>query len=98
MTIEQARTRIETLRKTIARHARLYYENDAPDISDYEYDALFRELTELEEAWPELAVQDSPTTRVGGKASEKFAKVTHPVKMGSLTDVFDADELRAFLT
>ena len=98
MTIEQARTRIETLRKTIAHHARLYYENDAPEISDYEYDALFRELTELEEAWPELAVQDSPTKRVGGKASEKFAKVTHPVKMGSLTDVFDADELRAFLT
>ena len=98
MTIEQARTRIQSLRKTIAHHAKLYYENDAPEISDYEYDALFRELTELEEAWPELAEKDSPTKRVGGQASEKFAKVTHPVKMGSLTDVFDAEELRAFLT
>ena len=98
MTIEQARTRIQSLRKTITHHAKLYYENDAPEISDYEYDALFRELTELEEAWPELAETDSPTRRVGGQASEKFAKVTHPVKMGSLTDVFDADELRAFLT
>lgn len=98
MTIEQARSRIEILRKTIAHHAKLYYENDAPEISDYAYDALFRELTELEEAWPELADKDSPTRRVGGQAGEKFAKVTHPVKMGSLTDVFDADELRAFLT
>lgn len=98
MTIEAARSRIAELRKTIEHHAKLYYENDAPEISDYEYDALFRELTELEEAYPELATADSPTRRVGGDASEKFAKVTHPVKMGSLTDVFDLDELRAFLT
>lgn len=97
MTIEDARSRIDALRKTIAHHAKLYYENDAPEISDYAYDALFRELTELEAAFPELASADSPTRRVGGAASEKFAKVTHPVKMGSLTDVFDFDELRAFL-
>lgn len=97
MTIEDARSRIDALRKTIAHHAKLYYENDAPEISDYAYDALFRELTELEAAFPELASADSPTRRVGGAASEKFAKVTHPVKMGSLTDVFDYDELRAFL-
>lgn len=98
MNIETARSRIAELRKTIEHHAKLYYENDAPEISDYEYDALFRELTELEEAYPELATADSPTHRVGGTASEKFAKVTHPVKMGSLTDVFNLDELRAFLT
>ena len=98
MTVKEARTRIETLRKTIAHHAKLYYENDAPEISDYEYDALFRELTELEEAFPSLASADSPTGRVGGRADEKFTKVTHPVKMGSLTDVFDEEELRAFLT
>ncbi len=61
MTVKEARTRIETLRKTIAHHAKLYYENDAPEISDYEYDALFRELTELEEAFPSLASADSPT-------------------------------------
>ena len=98
MTEKEARARIDLLRKTIAHHAKLYYENDAPEISDYEYDALFRELTELEEAWPVLAAEDSPTRRVGGRAGEKFAKVTHPVKMGSLTDVFDEEELRTFLT
>ncbi len=97
MTEKEARARIAALRKTIAHHAKLYYEKDAPEISDYEYDALFRELTELEEAYPDAASGDSPTRRVGGRASEKFAKVTHPVKMGSLTDVFDMDELRAFL-
>ena len=97
MTEKEARARIAALRKTIAHHAKLYYEKDAPEISDYEYDALFRELTELEEAYPDAASWDSPTKRVGGRASEKFAKVTHPVKMGSLTDVFDMDELRAFL-
>ncbi len=98
MTIEEARVRVAELKKTIAHHAKLYYENDAPEISDYAYDALFRELTELEEAYPALATADSPTKRVGGVAGEKFAKVTHPVKMGSLTDVFDYEELRAFLT
>jgi len=97
MTSKEARAQIEALRKTIAHHAKLYYEDDAPEISDYEYDALFRQLTELEEAWPEEAAGDSPTRKVGGRAGEKFAKVTHPVKMGSLTDVFDTDELRAFL-
>ena len=96
MTEKEARARIAALRKTIAHHAKLYYENDAPEISDYEYDALFRELTQLEALWPDAAA-DSPTQRVGGRASEKFAKVTHPVKMGSLTDVFDPEELRAFL-
>ena len=97
MTVKEARAQIEALRKTIAHHAKLYYENDAPEISDYEYDALFRQLTELEEAYPEAAGGDSPTKRVGGRAGDKFAKVTHPVKMGSLTDVFDTEELRAFL-
>ncbi|MBE6614898.1 MAG: NAD-dependent DNA ligase LigA [Ruminococcaceae bacterium] len=97
MNEKEARARIAALRKTIAHHAKLYYEKDAPEISDYEYDALFRELTELEEAYPDAAAEDSPTKRVGGRASEKFAKVTHPVKMGSLTDVFDEEELRSFL-
>ncbi len=98
MTEKEAIARIQTLRETIAYHARLYYENDAPEISDYEYDALFRELTDLEKAWPQSVTADSPTHRVGGAPSGKFAKVTHPVKMGSLTDVFDTEEFRAFLT
>ncbi len=98
MTEQEAVARIKALRETLAHHAKLYYENDAPEISDYEYDALFRELTELEKAYPNATTEDSPTRRVGGAPSEKFAKVTHPVKMGSLTDVFDVEELRAFLT
>ncbi|MBQ7922709.1 MAG: NAD-dependent DNA ligase LigA [Clostridia bacterium] len=89
--------RMEELRQKIAYHADLYYNKDNPEISDYEYDALFRELTELEEANPQFASADSPTRNVGGNASEKFSKVIHPVKMGSLTDVFDEAELRAFL-
>ena len=75
----------------------MYYENDAPEISDYEYDMMFRELTELEENNPEFMTPDSPTRRVGGKALDKFEKFTHNVKMGSLTDVFSMDELRGFL-
>ncbi|MBR2343183.1 MAG: NAD-dependent DNA ligase LigA [Clostridia bacterium] len=93
---EAARTRIEYLRREIEYNSRLYYENDAPKISDYEYDAMFRELTELEAAYPELDSPTSPTKRVGGRALDKFEKFSHSVRMGSLTDVFSADELHAF--
>ena len=89
--------RIEFLRAEIAKNSRLYYENDAPAISDYEYDMMFRELVELEEKYPELKSPDSPTHRVGGRALDKFEKVTHGVKMDSLTDVFSFEELSAFL-
>ena len=93
----EAAIRIEYLRETIERNARLYYENDAPEISDYEYDALFRELGELEEKFPELDSPTSPTKRVGGRALDKFEKFTHTVRMGSLTDVFSEDELNDFV-
>ncbi|MCQ2423610.1 MAG: NAD-dependent DNA ligase LigA, partial [Clostridia bacterium] len=73
--ISEARARIEALRETIRKNAVLYYEKDAPVISDYEYDALFRELQELEAAFPSLDDPASPTHRVGGSASEKFRKV-----------------------
>lgn len=95
--ISEARARIDVLRETIRKNAVLYYEKDAPVISDYEYDALFRELQELEAAFPSLDDPASPTHRVGGSASEKFRKVTHPVKMGSLADVFSFNELAAFV-
>ena len=88
--------RIEFLREEIRKNSKLYYENDAPAISDYEYDMMFRELCELEEKYPELKSPDSPTHRVGGKALDKFEKVTHGVRMDSLTDVFSFDELRTF--
>ena len=96
MNTEQARERILALRETIERNARLYYEKDAPLISDYEYDALFRELCELEAAFPALDSPTSPTKRVGGRALDKFEKVAHRVRMGSLTDVFSVGELREF--
>ena len=96
MTKEKATERAEYLRRQINENSRLYYELDAPQISDYEYDMMFRELTELEESFPEIKTPDSPTVRVGGKALDKFEKFTHSVRMGSLTDVFSFDELSAF--
>ena len=96
MTKQEAEKRIRYLRETIEYNARLYYEEDAPKISDYEYDALFRELGDLEREFPELDSATSPTKRVGGRALDKFEKFTHTVQMGSLTDVFSYDELVDF--
>lgn len=96
MTLHEAMERAGELREKIVYNSRLYYENDAPEISDYEYDMMFRELTELEEKYPEIKTPDSPTVRVGGRALDRFEKHTHTVRMGSLTDVFSFDELRDF--
>ena len=93
----EALARIEFLRKKIEYHAKLYYEKDAPEITDDEYDAMFRELGDLERAFPEFDSPASPTKRVGGRASEKFGKVTHRVRMDSLIDVFSEEELCDFL-
>ncbi len=92
-----AEKRIKYLREQIVYNSKLYYENDAPAISDYEYDAMFRELSDLENEYPELDSPTSPTKRVGGKALDKFVKFTHSVQMGSLTDVFSYDELADFV-
>ena len=97
MNKSEAKKRTEYLRAVIEHNSRLYYEQDAPEISDYEYDALFRELQELEAEFPELDSPTSPTKRVGGRALDKFEKFAHRVKMGSLTDVFSEDELCEFL-
>ena len=97
MTRAEAESRIAALREKIEYNSRLYYECDAPEISDYEYDAMFRELCDLESAFPELDSPTSPTKRVGGRALDKFEKYTHTVRMGSLTDVFSEEELSDFL-
>ena len=89
--------RINHLRALIKYHSKRYYENDAPEISDFEYDKLFEELKELEKEHPEYYDPTSPTQRVGGEALDKFEKVTHEVRMGSLTDVFDFDSLVEFI-
>ena len=94
--LEQARQRVQELRTVIEKNNRLYYDQDAPELEDFEYDALTRELKELEAAYPELITPASPTQHVGGTPSGRFAKVTHTVKMESLLDAFSYDELRDF--
>ena len=93
---EQTRARAAELRETLTRANRLYHEQDAPEMPDAEYDRLFRELTELEAAHPELVTPDSPTQRVGAPADGPLGDVEHRVPMLSLGNAFDHDELRAF--
>jgi len=89
--------RIKELRESLTYHAKLYYVYDSPEISDYEYDMMFAELKALEEKHPELEDPASPTHRVGGKALDKFEKVTHSVRMNSLSDVFSFEEVDDFI-
>ena len=91
------RGELEALRREVAYHARKYYVDDAPEISDYDYDMLYRRLEELEAAHPEFFDPESPTQRVGGAPLERFEKVTHRVPLNSLTDVFSFEELKEYL-
>src|SRR5919205_2380398 len=88
------RGRIEDLREQIRKHNRLYYVEDAPEISDAEYDALYKELDDLEAAHPELVTPDSPTQRVGGEPLEGFEEVRHAIPMLSLANARETEELR----
>lgn len=90
------RERAEKLKEQLNYHIKRYYDEDAPEITDYEYDMMMRELKEIEAEFPQLITSDSPTQRVGGTASEKFAPVVHTVRMESLLDAFGEDELDAF--
>ena len=96
MELEQARKRVAELREVIERNTRLYYMDNAPELEDFEYDALTRELKALEAQYPALVTPDSPTQHVNEAASSKFSKVAHAVKMESLQDAFSYDELRDF--
>ena len=96
MELSEARKRAEELRAIIEKNNRLYYDQDAPELEDFEYDALTRELKAIEAEYPQLVTASSPTQHVGGTASSKFSKVTHAVKMESLQDAFSLDELRDF--
>jgi DNA ligase (NAD+) len=91
-----ARKRIDALVEALNRHARLYYLEDAPEVSDAEYDRLFRELQELESRHPGLIRPDSPTQRIGAPPAEGFPSVEHRVPMLSLDNAMDAEGLRAF--
>ncbi len=92
------RREIVELRETLNEAGHLYYVLDAPTMPDYEYDRLLRRLEELEAAHPEEVTPDSPTQRIGGKILSQFEEVRHDVPLESLQDVFDADEVQAFLT
>jgi DNA ligase (NAD+) len=88
--------RVKELRELIRRHEHAYYVLDQPEVSDAEYDALFLDLRRIEEENPDLLTPDSPTQRVGGEASDQFAKVRHRSMMLSLQNAFDEEEIRAF--
>ncbi|MBR2011057.1 MAG: NAD-dependent DNA ligase LigA [Clostridia bacterium] len=89
--------KIRALREQLAYHAKRYYVDDAPEISDFEYDRMYHELLALEEANPAFFDPSSPTQRVGGAPLDKFEQVTHTVQMNSLSDVFSFEELGDFL-
>ncbi|MBQ1452758.1 MAG: NAD-dependent DNA ligase LigA [Ruminococcus sp.] len=91
-----AQKRVAELTEIIEYHNNLYYNQDEPEISDFEYDMLLRELEDLEAEFPDLKLPDSPTNKVGGSAGAKFSPVTHAVVMESLHDSFSHDELRDF--
>ncbi len=96
MDIENARQKAENLREQIIYHNDRYYNQDSPEINDYEYDMLLKELEEIESEFPELITPDSPTQKVGGQAGEKFSPVEHAVPMESLHDSFSHDEIKDF--
>ncbi len=93
----EAKVRISQLTEQLNAANYKYYVLDDPEMPDFEYDRLLRELEELEAKYPEYALPDSPTTRVGGQALSQFEKVIHPVPLMSLQDVFSTEELTEFL-
>ncbi|MBS0385055.1 MAG: NAD-dependent DNA ligase LigA [Proteobacteria bacterium] len=97
LTAKEAAAELERLAAEIARHDKLYYSKDAPEITDAEYDLLRRRNAAIEARFPSLAREDSPSTRVGAAPAEKFGKVRHAVAMLSLDNAFDAEDARAFV-
>ena len=96
MTKEQAKKRIDELNKLTAYYAKKYYDDDDPEITDFEYDMLMVELRNLEKEYPEFIEKESLTQHVGGTVKEGFEKVEHEVPLQSLQDIFDFEELEAF--
>ena len=92
----EIQARVESLRRVLRHHNHRYYVLDDPEISDAEYDQLFRELQSLEAQWPSLVTPDSPTLRVGGTPLDKFETVAHSLPMRSLDNAFNADDVREF--
>ena len=97
MNKKEAKERIETLRKQTEYYAKKYYDDDKPEISDFEYDMLMVELRNLEKEYPEFKSEDSLTQKVGGHVKEGFEKVTHEVPLQSLQDVFSIGEVYDYI-
>ena len=97
MNAKQAKERIESLRKQVEYHAKKYYDEDKPEISDFEYDMLMVELRNLEKDFPEFQSKESLTQKVGGHVREGFQKVTHEVPLQSLQDVFSIEEVKEYV-
>ena len=93
----EAKERIKELRATLEYHAKKYYDEDKPEITDYEYDMMMNELKSLEKQFPELIDKESLTQKVGGHVKEGFEKVTHEVPLQSLQDVFSIDEVKEYI-
>ena len=96
MNKQKAKQRIQELRELVEYHAKKYYDEDAPEISDFEYDMLMNELKNLEKEFPDLITNDSMTQKVGGHVKEGFSEVTHEVPLQSLSDVFSMEEVKEF--
>lgn len=96
MNKENAKIKIEELSEKLSYYGTKYYKEDISEISDYEYDMMYRELQGLEDKFPELVKEDSPTQKVGGEIYNSFDAVTHAVQMQSLHDAFSEDEIRDF--
>lgn len=94
---QEAEKRINELRELLVYHGHKYYVEDNPEISDFEYDKLYRELEDLEAEYPQFDSEYSPTKRVGGEPVSSFEKIEHSVKMESLQDVFNEEELSGAL-
>lgn len=92
----KAKEEAARLRQEIQYHNQKYYEQDAPEIEDYEYDRLYRCLEDLEEEYPELVTPDSPTQKVGARGMNQFAPVVHTVPLESLQDAFSEEEMADF--
>ena len=97
LTAKEAAAELEGLAAEIAEHDKLYYQKDAPKLTDAEYDKLRRRNSAIEARFPNLVREDSPTVRVGSAPAEKFGKVRHSVAMLSLDNAFDADDARSFV-
>lgn len=97
MNKKEAKQRIEDLRKQVEYHAKKYYDDDKPEISDFEYDMLMVELRNLEKEYPEFQSKDSLTQKVGGHVKEGFEKVVHEVPLQSLQDVFSIEEVKDYV-